>query len=173
MWPEYGFKTGKIVLPGIQTIVDLEAHQWFRFDGIVDDLGAYYQRLGESLDLTLEPGDETGICHHFNLETESRKEELIVVAVEDLGELIPTLFTIGHESTHAITYLNQGQRLVEELRTDGFDLNPYQKYTDKEDICHIGGLFALYRFGLLDSIDHSSRNDPVIQLLEDLLASRR
>jgi len=94
--------------------------------------------------------------------------------VEDLGELIPTLFTIGHESTHAITYLNQGQRLVEELRVEGFNLNPYQKYTDEEDICHIGGLFALYRFGLLDSIDHSSKDDdPIISLLEDLLASRR
>src|SRR3990167_4306058 len=84
MWQEYGFRTGRIVLPGIQTIVDLEVHQWFRFDGIVDDLGAYYQRLGESLSLTLEPEGENGVCYLFDVETEGRKEELVIVAGENV-----------------------------------------------------------------------------------------
>lgn len=174
-WLKYRFKTGRVILPGLEVAVDLAPNQYFRHDGVVDDLEEHVKTLKDALGVEyIRPQEEgvLGYCYFFNYCTQDNSENgQLVVTVSKRTTPMGALFNIGHESTHALYHFGQERKLVETLREYGFKLNPYERYTDKEDICNIGGLFAVYLVGELKNISLERSSKKVIYLLNDLLES--
>ena len=167
-----GFQTGKVVLPGLELEVELGPNQFFRNDGVVDNLAEHDRQIVRELGLItfLEKDSIYASSNfkgtHWPIAIGLAKGSLIYVT--DVGEAIP--FCFGHESTHAICHLNLKDPFLKLLSSEGFSLNPFEKYSDPEDIADIGGClaFELRRRDYM-LVSNSRRNN----LYSDLLASRK
>lgn len=173
-WADHGFKTGRVTLPGLEIEVDLK-REWFRNDGPQWSLARHKKKLEEELGMRLPgyfPGFSTGqkvTGMTYTLTSQAIYiHKICVVAVKK--SLFPSdiIFRLGHESTHTLLNFGREKAFVNALNEYHFSLNPFERYGDEEEICDVGGIFALYRRGLV------RKTSPDLQhLYDDLLLSRR
>ena len=64
VFEQYALQTGRITLPGLDIILELNSNQYFRNDGVVDDINAHTDALNREFGINLEyekksplPGD--------------------------------------------------------------------------------------------------------------------
>ncbi len=173
-WAEHGFKTGRVTLPGLEIEVDLK-REWFRNDGSQWSLPRHKKKLEEELDMVLPgyfPGFSTGqrvtgMTYTFTSEAIYTHKGCVVAVKKSLFPA-DALFTLGHESTHALVYFGKEKAFLDALNEYHFSLDPFERYGDEEEICNVGGIFALYKKGMI------RKTSPTLQhLYDNLLASQR
>ncbi len=157
-WAEHGFKTGRVTLPGLEIAVDLAPNQWFRDDGLRFNLGRHKRQLEKESGLKIDHNIRglfgvsefiTGGMTYVFEQTSSNNRKLyvsIMVARRSFSQMY-NVFRVGHESTHVLISYGKEKSLVDALRQDGL-ANPFRFYNDEEQICDIGGIFALHRRGI-------------------------
>ncbi|MBT4322321.1 hypothetical protein HOC06_01380 [Candidatus Woesearchaeota archaeon] len=152
-----GFRTGEIILPGLNIKVTLEPNQYFFFDGQVDSIEENDRNWAEILKVDYEDvssesenvvgkylyrklGDEYNLAIVYYLKEDNKKEEIL---------------TIGHESTHILFRFGLEHKLLEALEKEGFNFNPLTYFNDEEDIAEAGGVLSSYKLQK-GSIEHFS-----------------
>jgi hypothetical protein len=140
----YGFKTGKVILPGINLEVTLPKNNYFRNDGIVANIEEHTDKIFREIypDFKYDrpPALAAGKCLSW------REEEYklsVIYLLDNKPETI--MFNYGHESVHAIQNLGIEDQFVEMLKQEGFTLNPFTYYSNRELQAHVGGIMAFYR----------------------------
>jgi len=174
-----GFKTGKVVLPGLGLETRLEPGQYFRNDGVVEDFEKHYGRLSRELKC---PGIEyLRYSHNSKMdlagatiqldrgnEALTGGERAAVVFLNDNG-YPGNIFYKGHESTHALIFFGKQKEFAHYVRSQGFNLDPFKVFDEEEHIADIGGLVSMHRRGRDDY--YSIRTAPFV--LEAFLDSRK
>jgi hypothetical protein len=166
-----GFETGEVVMPGLEITVELGSGTYFRDDGVVRDLYEHHDRLTTEFncfELSNAPSQTTHKGWCIGLTDSSSLEKASVIFVEDSGP-VGNIFIKGHESTHALIFLGHSYALVDELESEGFSLNPFERYSNEEWIAHIGGILAWHKAGLLGPTDLDKVYSPFIK---DLFESK-
>jgi len=180
---QHGFKTGNIVLPGIEFPVYLPEDFYFRDDGVVDNIYQHNKKVRQELEsdgfiLSDDPpiGREdipfgkTTFAHRRN---GFFKRNIQVGALMFVKRQSPEQdrFCIGHESMHIVDWLIQcgfslEKPFLEMMKGMGFSLNPFTRnYNEEESLAHVGGLISAYKAGQGDRWKNS-------EIYEDLMASR-
>ncbi|MGV8087417.1 MAG: hypothetical protein ACP5N1_07330 [Candidatus Woesearchaeota archaeon] len=152
VFTQYGFKTGNVILPGIELDVDFSPNRFFRNDGIVSNLKEHtdkvFRDIGHSLDYTHNFDSLHGICNTVDYTyyeyTALNPYLACCIYILDVTPVI-NLFTLGHESTHAVINLGVKNQFLYMLKDEGFSLDPFTKFTNNEAIAHVGGVLALYK----------------------------
>jgi hypothetical protein len=159
-----GFKTGKVVLPGLGLETRLEPGQYFRNDGVVKDLRRYWDTLskqfnfpdGASWSSGYTLSDAAGVTLECDLDkdTSNAQGQAIIVAVQDKGYL-ENIFSLGHELLHAYMRLAEKNKKQKEHQKEftayinflGFNIDPFKVFDDEEHVAHISGLVSMHRRG--------------------------
>ncbi|MFH1589540.1 MAG: hypothetical protein ABIB43_03165 [archaeon] len=168
-----GYSTGKVLFPGIDIVVNLGSNQYFRNDGVVEDFDLQIDKIyseGGLSSLRKESYNSCASLHVWNTVSYNRKfTELSNVFWKKSSAKITT-FVSGHESTHAVIRFKKEEYLLNELKKYGFALNPFESYTDVEDIADVGGFLGLYKkgFSLSDVSDSDTEG-----IRKDLLKSQK
>lgn len=157
---EQGYQTGEVLLPGLEILVKLQPNQFFRFDGI-QNLSEHEQLIYNHFHFTKptseEDKDEFGQSVFFRGIYEDKYVEVSTMFVAKDGE-IPLTFAIGHESTHTLLDFGLKQFLIDGLRLEGFNFDPFEMYPDPELIAHIGGILSLYKRNLHSFFNNAETN---------------
>ena len=151
-----GFKTGKIVLPGLGLETRLEPDHYFRDDGIVESLRKHYSKIAREL-MCPEIEKHTPENNPFvgggkSLQLESRNKEFtgcekaVIQFIRDHGYL-ENIFATGHESTHSLIFFDKQKEFTKYVKSQGFNIDPFKVFDHEEHIADIGGLVSLHRRG--------------------------
>jgi hypothetical protein len=168
----YGFKTGDVWLPGLDLTISLDSDRFLRNDGFVEDVIAHANQVYREMGLDTDFHNEEEIFasgRHlgFDVQIQGHHGKASVIFVGNMGDVY-TVFCLGHESTHALQFLGAEKYLVDDLKTHGFSMNPFARYTDREDIANVGGCLSLYKADILDRF----ANSDVAKIKEEFLCSR-
>jgi len=141
---KHGFKTGKVVLPGIDLQVTLPKNHYFRNDKIVENIESHTTKILEDMNISSKFDKDYGLRFGRCLTITEYDAIASTVCILNVSPAA-NLCNYGHESTHAIMHLGLENQFVDMLRYEGFSLNPFNRYDDEESIANVGGLIALYR----------------------------
>lgn len=152
-----GFKTGKIVFPGLGLETRLEPGQYFRNDGVVESLKRHYDKLSRTFNFPAIEGscalpddfsDMAGFTYRLYLDKEQTDAngKAVLLAVQDRGYL-ENIFSLGHESVHALIRLGKEKEFTRYVNFYGFNLDPFKVFDHDEHVAHIGGLVSMHRRG--------------------------
>lgn len=152
-----GFEKYRVRLPGLLLEVDLPPNTFFRNDGVVDSIDGHTAKIRKEfgikgkIERSMGPNDVPyGRTYSFPLVDGDGKvlEKASIIYIINNGNTINTL-NLGHESTHAAIFLDEDKMIQKQLMNDlykkGFDINPFEKYTNEEDICNLFGVFSVYK----------------------------
>ena len=171
VFERWGFKTGKVILPGLELIVQLHQNKYFRNDGVVMDMDKHtddaLRELGASSHDYKRGTDAFG--RHIALSSVGNRASLIFIQDSQNPEV--NIFSYGHESTHAVIHLGLESYFLKKIRRMGFTLDPFKRYHDEESIAHVGGLVSVYQINpnIVSLVDHPELNP----MLKDLIESKR
>lgn len=169
---KYGFQSGWITLPGIEMRTRLESGFYFKNYGVVPNLREKTIQIAQELNI----GCDINLLREDSYETSAKHISLSKSG--DIGSAIffkdgldvgTNTFNYGHESVHALINLGLNDRFVEFLREEGFMLNPFETYSNEEQIAHVGGVLSLHKAGILWLFSHPEVN----QMKYALMASRK
>jgi len=137
------FKTGRTRLPKLGIRVTLKPNQYFKNYGPVEDMRQFRENLCEIFDTNYDPDykDEEVLGMQLYLTTDTGYELSIIYCDQNTED---ETFILGHEATHTICALGLEHKLVEALKKEGLDFDPFEFYDDEEDIANVGGIFASY-----------------------------
>ncbi len=169
---DYGFETGKVLLPGLNLIVKLNRNRYFRNDGIVENMDEHLDDVKRELGIS--NFDYTrgvpSMGRHIKLSYGSDKISIIFIKDQSSET---NRFNYGHESTHAIIYLGLEDYFMDMLRKEGFTLNPFKRYNNEDDIANVGGLVSVYKTDQFN-LNYKLVNHPELSpILEELMKSKR
>lgn len=170
VFEEYGLKTGEVMLPGIELLVELSSNEFFKNCGAVNDIDSYTEKLVKIFNVKNYNVKNGKIKEgrHLGLFAGEERESLIYVKKSNFEPA--ELFCYGHESVHSIIFFGLEEYFLNMLRKMEFLLNPFEKYTDQESIANIGGWVSLYKKNLHNKV----RRDPVLSpVFDDLIESKR
>jgi hypothetical protein len=154
-----GFKTGRVVMPGLGLETRLEHGNYFRNDGVVDNFERHYTTLSRELNC---PGIEN-LCCPGNRDSDlagttiqigsgnkalKGDERAAVIFLKNNG-YPENIFFMGHESVHALIYFGKQKELTRYINSQGFNIDPFKVFhhEDEDHIADIGGLVSLHRRG--------------------------
>ena len=168
-----GYQTGEITLPGLDLIVQLNPKQYFRDDGIVDDLTAHTKEVHQQFGLSYQEdvSQSYGISIPFPI-CLPEEEKSCTMFIRDIDP-ITNLLVLGHEATHVLINFGMGYYLLQALRAERFLFDPFKRYNNEERIADIGGLLALYKADKIHSAKNLSHSNHLGGLVDDLLNSRQ
>jgi len=170
---KFGFQTGKVILPGIDLEVTLPSNRFFRNDGIVDNLREHtdkiYRDMGISLDHAHNLDSGYAASNHL---LDNSGNIASVIYIQDFSKY-DNLFNYGHESTHAAHILGLEKQFCGMLKHEGFSLDPFIRFKDREVIADIGGVIALYKKFGEEIFDYKLFDSKLIYLQRELFASKR
>jgi hypothetical protein len=182
-----GFKTGKIKLPGILLDVELPPNTYFRNDGVREDFGQhyidvqkelYFNQVNETVDQSAEKGlfiSAYGKHLGTKIDHEGIETKFSVVFVRPDISIMNTQ-RLGHEATHAAIFLddktnNLKKTMLADLENNGFRLNPFEKYSNEEDVCDCFGMLGVYKLcglvsllGLKNKTVHYTEDNRILVL---------
>lgn len=166
----FSYQTGEIIFPGIEMPARLSKGHYFRNYGIVPDLRQKSIQITQEIGIGINQDDLLEERYHnvaaqhigFNKEGEIGS----AICVREGLEKDLTAFNFGHESVHAIIYLGLQNQFVEFLRKEGFGLNPFETFSNEEDIANVGGLLSWHKRLVLWFYSHPSV-DPIKKVLTD------
>ncbi|MCM2325123.1 MAG: hypothetical protein NDI94_01550 [Candidatus Woesearchaeota archaeon] len=176
----HGFKTGEVILPGIDILVRLSGLEFFRDDGIVPDVNAHMGVLSKEFGYKLPKN----IYHReiYNKETAARHVLVMepddiykgcIIFIQDQGTEVNS-FNRGHESTHVAVTFGLKDEFNGMLNHLGFFLDPFSMYKrNEEKIANIGGLMSAYRHGHIDYFASEAAYPSLFPLYQDLIRSKR
>jgi len=164
-----GFRTGRVKLPGLDWYFKLSDKQYFRYDGIVPSADLYTDKVLSSFNLPLDiyTRGEVSYGRHIPLESGNAKASLTFVV--NMGDL-DNRFNRGHESTHAVIWLGLESQFLRMLRRRGYNFDPFKRFSNEEDIAHVGGFMAIYKTG---DYDLHARHHLGRHVHEELMRARR
>ncbi len=168
------FYSSKVTFPGLDINVFLPSNRYLRYDGVVDDINAHTKlvlsQFGRQDYHNVTSNKDWGrhIALSLTLTDIPVKASVIFSRAQSPAR---SLFNLGHESVHALIHLDQEKYFLDELRRQGFFFNPFERYSDEENIADVGGLLALYksRFRREEFILPSD----VLGVFHDMMASRK
>ena len=104
VFEDYGFKTGRIVFPGLDLVVRFNEDRYFRNDGIVADMNQHTDEvLGEFW--ASNHDYQRGVpAYGRHIPFNSNSDKASLIFIRDWNPET-NRFSYGHESTHAIIYL--------------------------------------------------------------------
>lgn len=151
-----GFKTGKVVLPGLGLETRLEPGQYFRNDGVVDNFNRHYAELARELgcpEIRYLPYrqnnkdvDIKGTTIQLDGKARPGNERVAVIFLRDNGHPY-NIFYNGHEAVHAIILFGKQKEFTDYVMSQGFNLDPFKVFDEEEHVADIGGLVSLHRRG--------------------------
>ena len=156
---EQGFKTGKILLPGLDLIVNLHPYQYHRDDGEVDDMKEHMNSviedfsLGNSLNKP-EPGSIRNAKSQLMSFSIGTNSYTIVSYHKDL----PREQLIGAQGETEMGVIVQHRLegdLLRELRLMGAKTDPFLLFKDQQLLEIFGGALAMYRHMVKDGERYS------------------
>lgn len=151
-----GWQTGNVLFPGLEMIVNLPSNKFLWNYGTVDDIGKHVSLFAKEIGSTMNYNKQGAIlnnkcegkCLRVRLKNGGFHATGAVIFVRSNENKYELTFVYGHESTHALLFLNQEKYLLKALRKSGFNFDPFKKYDgDAESIANIGGWLALERLG--------------------------
>jgi len=141
-----GFKTGDLILPGLNMGVNLPSNRFFKNLGEVKKINISSITLLKPLNceytLTEDKGlngKHLGIADYIN-QKEVLKASLIMYLSSNPTR---TKFLQAHESMHAIRFLGLEEPFMRFAYVQNFHLNPFEKYSSEEDMANYAGLMAV------------------------------
>ena len=155
---KFGYLSNKVFFPGINMLVKLDDNQFFRFDGFVDNLEEHTFKIFFELGLKYSPNNyEDSVARHvgLNLKSNSSRVKTSNIFLLNKGS-VANYFNLGHEAVHSLIHLNKEQYFLDELHKNGFQINPFEKYSDEEKIADIGGLLTLHKTNNLNNVQGKS-----------------
>ena len=165
---EYGFQTGKVLLPGLDLEVKLGPNQFFRNDGFVEDIVEHTNEIYREFKCPNDAPEKPSLFGRC-LSISNPRYKFAIVFAKSRDEPNDQ-FVWAHESTHAAMRLGFKKEFLTLLKVRGFNLNPFKKYCDEEAIANVGGLLGLYvAFPL---VQYSFLDESLISLWKDMRESR-
>jgi hypothetical protein len=157
---EKGYQTGNVWLPGLDITVYLNSNQFFRNDGIVKDMQIHTNKVYYEINPRIKHDSYPIPLGRCIITYDERSNIAAAIFVKE-NDPINHIFNYGHESVEALIKYGRGDVLLDELKKEGFFIDPFQRYNDTENIANIGGFLALHKKNYRDC----SMNCPELQEL--------
>ncbi|MFH1589542.1 MAG: hypothetical protein ABIB43_03175 [archaeon] len=169
-----GYSTGKVLFPGLNVKVKLDNNQYFSNDGVVEDFNAHVNKLDSAFgrdSLTEKiPDSKIGLRYENHAFNGVQFIKLVNVFWKK-RDPVQDIFVSGHESTHALMSFGKENYLLNELKKYNFTFNPFESYSDEDDIADVGGFLGVHKAGY--DIVRICRGDDLDFIKEDILNSKK
>ncbi|MDD3175556.1 MAG: hypothetical protein PHU51_03695 [Candidatus Nanoarchaeia archaeon] len=141
-----GFKTGDLILPGLNMEVNLPSNRFFKNLGEVSEINVSSITLLKPLNCQYSLTEDKGLNgKHLGIGDYINQKEVLKASLIMYLSSNPTLtkFLQAHESMHAIRFLGLEEPFMRFAYMQNFHLNPFEKYSSEEDIANYAGLMAV------------------------------
>jgi hypothetical protein len=146
----------------------------FRNDGVVDNIAEHADKIFREMysEFKYEDTHPSALAKCLSWRDEENKLAVIYSKPNHSKNL---LFAYGHESVHVIQNLGLEDQFLDMLKQEGFSLNPFTYYSDRELQAHVGGIMAFYRTNKtiprIDTSQLSKTSLEIIQVIKDVVYS--
>lgn len=154
---EDGFKTGFVVLPGMNIGMNLEPNQWFRYDGPVKSLEKYIESLPPDIRGHLEGFKYKGYGG-FNFELATVHHKGFFMATRDISPRANT-FTQAHEAAEVAVRAGRTDILQEYVTINARDKQIHLPSLGQHEVGNVCGFLA--------TIDAGYSKDEIVRLITD------
>lgn len=151
-----GFKSGEVVLPGLNLNVKLKPNQYFRYDGIVSSIPAYIRTLPKDVHALLSRVQTNGLkafSHDFVFDGVTG----FIVVVQDVSPRV-NIHNEAHEAAEVAYSFGLIDELEQHLSTLGANID-LQQLLSRHDVGVVAGYIQAKKNGF-DLSDMYREQDP-------------